>query len=104
LGAQLVAGLQDVIARTGLPWSAQQLYCRGAYYLSPVPPRDAASARVGDSSLLRRWQRLYFANRGIWDAIVGAGPTVAVPATTEDVAQYVGLFEQWAQEVKNLVA
>jgi glutamate-1-semialdehyde 2,1-aminomutase len=32
--------------------------------------------------------RVYLANRGVWDAIVGAGPTCSVAATDEDVDAY----------------
>ena len=43
--------------------------------------------------------RVYFANRGIWDAIVGAGPTCAVPATAEDVDAYIGAFSDLVDEL-----
>jgi len=36
--------------------------------------------------------RVYLANRGVWDAIVGAGPTCSVAATDEDVEAYVAAF------------
>jgi hypothetical protein len=31
---------------------------------------------------------MWLANRGIWEAIAGAGPTVPVPATEDDVDRY----------------
>jgi glutamate-1-semialdehyde 2,1-aminomutase len=30
----------------------------------------------------------WLANRGVWEALPGAGPTVPVPATSQDVARY----------------
>ena len=41
---------------------------------------------------LRRLARVYLANRGVWDAIVGAGPTCCVAATDEDVDAYLAAF------------
>ena len=32
--------------------------------------------------------RVYLANRGVWEAIVGAGPTCSVAATDDDVDAY----------------
>jgi hypothetical protein len=37
---------------------------------------------------LRRLLRAFLANRGVWDAIVGAGPTCSVVATDEGVDAY----------------
>jgi hypothetical protein len=36
--------------------------------------------------------RLWLANRGVRDALPGAGPTVPVPATHEDVDRYVDAY------------
>jgi hypothetical protein len=32
--------------------------------------------------------RVHLANRGVWEAIVGAGPTCSVAATADDVDLY----------------
>jgi len=39
-----------------------------------------------------RLLRIWMANRGIWEALPGAGPTVPVPAVREDVDRYVGAY------------
>jgi hypothetical protein len=36
--------------------------------------------------------RLWLANRGVWDALPGAGPTVPVPATHADVDRYLQAY------------
>ena len=36
--------------------------------------------------------RVWLANRGIWDALAGAGPTVPIPATEDDVERYVAAY------------
>jgi hypothetical protein len=42
---------------------------------------------------------VYLANRGIWDAIVGAGPTCSVPAVREDVDRYVDAYGSFLREL-----
>jgi glutamate-1-semialdehyde 2,1-aminomutase len=43
LAARWAAGVQDVIAESGLPWHVQRLGARAEYWFCP-PPRDAAAA------------------------------------------------------------
>ncbi|MCJ7832498.1 MAG: hypothetical protein MUP92_03510, partial [Actinobacteria bacterium] len=51
-----------------------------------------AEAYAVDDHLLRRVIRIWMANRGVWEAIVGAGPVVPVPGTAEDVDIYLREF------------
>jgi hypothetical protein len=37
---------------------------------------------------------MWLANRGIWEALPGAGPTVPVPASRADVARYVSAYAE----------
>ena len=39
--------------------------------------------------------RVWLGNRGVWEAIVGVGPTVAIPATEADVGRYVDAYRQF---------
>jgi hypothetical protein len=39
------------------------------------------------------------ANRGVWEAIVGAGPVVPVPATAEDVDAYISAWNELLVEL-----
>jgi len=48
---------------------------------------------------LRRLMRVYLANRGVWEAIVGAGPTCSVPATVDDVDTYLAAFGELLGEL-----
>jgi len=43
--------------------------------------------------------RVYLANRGVWDAIVGAGPTCSVAASDEDVDLYLAAFADLVGEL-----
>jgi hypothetical protein len=46
---------------------------------------------------LARLIRVWLANRGVWEAIVGAGPTVPVPAARADVDAYLEAFDSLLQ-------
>lgn len=102
LGRDLEGRMRREVEKVGLPWSVQGLSSRCAFYFSPEPPENGADAAAIDLRLVRQWQRLYFANRGIWEAIVGAGPTVGVPATRDDVDAYVAVFSSWLSEAAEI--
>ncbi len=62
-------------------------------------PRTAAEAMASLDVPFRRLLRIYLANRGVWDAIVGAGPTCSVAATDEDVDAYLAAFTDLLDEL-----
>ncbi len=99
LGAQLADGIEEAISRAGLPWTAHRFWPRSGVTFAPSMPRNAAESRTSWNEPLRRLMRVYLANRGVWDAIVGAGPTCAVPAVAEDVEAYVGAFGELLTEL-----
>ncbi len=92
LGARLADGIERAIAAAGLPWTAHRFWPRSGVTFAPSMPRNAAEAAAHFDEPLRRLFRVHLANRGVWDAIVGAGPTCSVPATEADVAAYVDAF------------
>ena len=64
----------------GLPWHIYRLGPRAGYTFQPEPLRNADEARGRQDDLLTRLIRIWLANRGVWEAIVGAGPVCSVPA------------------------
>ena len=92
LGSRLAAGLRQVIARHGLPWSVTQEGSHAYYAFSPVPPHDGASSRVADDPGLRALLRVAMANRGVWESGWWLGPTVSVAHRDEDVDEYLEVF------------
>jgi glutamate-1-semialdehyde 2,1-aminomutase len=62
-------------------------------------PRTASEALESLDVPLRRLMRVYLANRGVWEAIVGAGPTCSVAATDEDVDAYLAAFGELMAEL-----
>jgi hypothetical protein len=62
-------------------------------------PHDAREGYASKDVELILTFRVYLANRGVWEAIVGAGPTCSVPATTDDVARYIDAYAGLVREL-----
>jgi glutamate-1-semialdehyde 2,1-aminomutase len=92
LGARLADGLSEAVTASGLAWTTHRFWPRSGLSFSPALPRTAAEAVPDLDVPVRRLLRVYLANRGVWDAIVGAGPTCSVAATDQDVDTYVAAF------------
>jgi glutamate-1-semialdehyde 2,1-aminomutase len=99
LGGRLADGIEAVIASAGLPWTTHRFWPRSGITFAPTMPRNALEANAAFDEPLRRLMRVYLANRGVWDAIVGAGPTCAVPAGEDDVQAYVSAFDELVGEL-----
>ena len=92
LGARLADGIETAISGAGLAWTTHRFWPRSGYTFAPSMPRNADEAYETLDVPLRRLMRVYFANRGVWEAIIGAGPTCSVPATEADLDAYLDAF------------
>jgi glutamate-1-semialdehyde 2,1-aminomutase len=99
LGARLADGLAQIVASSGLAWTTHRFWPRSGLSFSPAMPRSAAEAAARFDVPVRRLMRVYLANRGVWDAIVGAGPTCSVAAHDEDVDAYLAAFGSLMSEL-----
>ncbi len=99
LGAELAGGIAELISAAGLPWTAIRLGPRSGQWYGPVP-RTGAQADTLTDGLLTRLMRLWLANRGVWDALPGAGPTVPVPATRADVDRYLQAYGELLAQLR----
>lgn len=99
LGGRLADGIEQVAAQAGLSWQAHRLYPRSGYAHSGVLPRNAREALAGQRRDITDLQRLYFANRGVWEAIYSAGPCVGVTHTSSDVDIYLGVLAEFSAEL-----
>jgi glutamate-1-semialdehyde 2,1-aminomutase len=99
LGARLADGIEKVISGAGLPWTTHRFWPRSGVTFAPSMPRNALEAFAARDIPLTLLARVYLANRGVWDAIVGAGPTCSVPATEEDVDRYLDAYASFISEL-----
>jgi glutamate-1-semialdehyde 2,1-aminomutase len=93
LGESLAAGIEAAIAEAGLPWTASRFGPRSGQWYGPEPHTGADALALTDMELTRLL-RVWLGNRGIWEALAGAGPTVPVPATRADVDRYVDAYRE----------
>ena len=91
LGSALADGIEDAIRSAGLPWPAIRLGPRSGQWYGPMP-RTGVQAHALTDNQLTRLMRIWLANRGGWEALPGAGPTV--PATRADAARYVEAYSE----------
>jgi glutamate-1-semialdehyde 2,1-aminomutase len=74
---------------------------RSGQWYGPVPSTGAlAHAHALTDSLLTRLIRIWLANRGIWEALPGAGPTVPVPAAHVDVTRYLEAYSELLTQLR----
>ena len=98
LGARLADGIDSAIRTCGLPWTAQRFGPRSGHWYGPEP-RTGQQALALRDPLLTATQRIWMANRGVWEALPGAGPTLAVPARPDDVDRYLDAYASFLRAV-----
>ena len=91
LGGELADGIEAAIRSAGLPWTVIRLGPRSGQWYGPRP-RTGAEAHALTDGPLTRLIRIWLANRGVWEALPGAGPTVSVPAARGDVTRYLEAY------------
>jgi glutamate-1-semialdehyde 2,1-aminomutase len=91
LGGELADGIEAAIRSAGLPWTAIRFGPRSGQWYGPQPRTGAQASLLTDAELTQL-MRVWLANRGVWDAVAGAGPTVPVPATRADVSVYLEAY------------
>lgn len=98
LGAVLADGIEAAIAEAALPWTAIRYGPRSGQWYG-AKPRTGADALALTDMKLTRLLRAWMANRGVWEALPGAGPTLPIPATEADVATYVQAYGELLAEI-----
>ena len=97
---QYTAGVQEVLRRTGVPWSVVQLGARSEYrFASPAPTSGSASAAVADG-VLEDYIHTRLANRGV---LMTPFHNMALmsPATTDaDVELHTELFSDAVEALR----
>src|SRR6266850_4748627 len=100
LGNRLADGIDAAIRGARLPWTAQRFGPRSGHWYGPEPQTGQQALALRDS-LLTATQRIWMANRSIWEALPGAGPTMAVPAGAADVDRYLEAYGSFLRAVAN---
>jgi glutamate-1-semialdehyde 2,1-aminomutase len=95
LGGYLADGMERIFDHYEQDWTVHRLYCRSGFTCASQLPRNVLEREEHFDPLLADCQRIFMANRGIWEAITTAGPTVSIAASKSDVDFYLNVFEQF---------
>jgi glutamate-1-semialdehyde 2,1-aminomutase len=99
LGGRLADGIEAAAWERGLDWRAHRFGARTGYCLVPELPRTAREAHASLDPLFTDTRRVYFANRGVWDAISSAGPHPGFSHQAGDVDVYLGVLDDFLDEM-----
>jgi glutamate-1-semialdehyde aminotransferase len=99
LARVLAAGMESAIRSHGRDWDVYQLGNRAGYRFVPVPPRNNQEAGEYDLPPVRHLQRVYMANRGIWEFGWWGPPAISAQTDAADVELYLGLFAEFLDEL-----
>jgi glutamate-1-semialdehyde 2,1-aminomutase len=99
LGGRLAEGLDRLFHRHALPWRAFLLGPRSGYCLAPALPRNGEEAARSIDVDFIDTRRVYFANRGIWDAVASAGPQASLAHTAADIDYYLTVAGEFLRDI-----
>ena len=99
LGGRLADGIEAAAWARGLDWRAHRFGARTGYCLRPELPRTAREAHASLDPLFADTRRVYFANRGVWDAISSSGPHPGFSHEAGDVDVYLGILDDFLSEM-----
>jgi glutamate-1-semialdehyde aminotransferase len=95
LGSKLANGLEALFARHGLDWHAPRIGGRAGWNLSSQAPRNADEAQASLDPDFVDTRRVFMANRGVWEAISSAGPSVSFAHEASDIDHYLAVSAQF---------
>ena len=99
LGGRIADGIDAAVQKRGLDWRATQFGARSGYCLTPELPRRAADADPSLDPLFTDTRRVFFANRGVWEAIATSGPHAGFAHTDADVDEYLAVLDDFLDEL-----
>ncbi len=104
LAQRLSDGLRASFSERALTWDVYCVGNRAGYRFHPEPPRTNEEAGARDVPAVRHLQRVYLANRGIWDFGWWGGPAISAQTTDEQVDRYIAVFDGFVAELAPCVA
>jgi glutamate-1-semialdehyde 2,1-aminomutase len=99
LGQRLQTGLQREVERVGLPWTIDRLGGRIQFRLTPEAPRNGAESFASLVLPLADARKVYLLNRGIWDSIATAGPSVSYAIDESDIDTYIDTTREFLNDL-----
>ncbi len=94
LATRFREGVEDVIARHGLPWNVTQLGARAEYRFEPEPARNGTEAHAAADPELERYLHLHALNRGVMLTPFHNMALMSPFTTEDDVDAHTRVFEE----------
>jgi glutamate-1-semialdehyde 2,1-aminomutase len=88
------AGVKDVIARHGAPWSVTRLGARAEYHFMPDPPKDGADQIAHADPELERLLHLLVMNRGVLMTPFHNMALMSPATTADDIDRHTEAFDR----------
>jgi glutamate-1-semialdehyde 2,1-aminomutase len=99
LGGRIADGIEAAAWKRGLDWRAHRFGARSGYCLTPDLPRTAAAADPSLDPLFTDARRVFFANRGVWEAIATSGPHAGFAHSDADVDEYLTVLDDFLDQM-----
>jgi glutamate-1-semialdehyde 2,1-aminomutase len=99
LGGRLADGLDAQIRGHRLPWRAHRFGARAGVCVERQLPRNGTEGARSIVPLLVDARSLFLANRGVWDAIPTAGPSVSMAHDEADVDAYLAAHDAFLDAI-----
>ena len=99
LATTLADGVRGIVRGHGHDWDVHTVGNRVGFRFTANPPRTNREAAEADLPVLRNLERVYLANRGVWDFGWWAGPAISAETTRADVDVYLEAFEELLAEL-----
>ncbi len=96
LAERFTAGVEDVVAKRGLPWHITRLGCRAEYLFQPDRPRNGGEAHARKDADLDAFMHLFALNRGILLTPFHNMALMSPATTAEDVDRHTAVFAEAA--------
>lgn len=97
LAGSLAAGMESAIRSHERDWNVYHVGNRAGYRFVPTPPRNNQEAGAYDIPAVRHLQRVYMANRGIWEFGWWGPPAISAQASAADTDTdtYLGVVREF---------
>ena len=99
LGGRLADGLDAVFRKRSLPWTAFRCGPRSGYCLAPSLPRTGDEGYQSLDHELIDARRVFMANRGIWDAVMSAGPQASIAHSDAHIDTYLDVAGEFLDRI-----
>jgi glutamate-1-semialdehyde 2,1-aminomutase len=97
LGDRWADGVDEAVARHGLPWHCSRLGARAEYTFTPTAPRTGAEAHAAGDFALEQFLHLFALNRGILLTPFHSMALMSPATTTADVDRHTEVFGEALQ-------